>query len=89
MFSTYIHSTVFIGENVHIENASMVPYCILTTDIKIGKAVFINSNTTIGHDVKIGDFTVVNGKVEITGEKCNWRQLLFWSRFTYNTKTEN
>lgn len=68
-FFPLIHPTAVIGKNVKLGKGTIIcPYCILTNDIEMGDFVFMNTNSTIGHDSKIGDYTSINGKVEITGE---------------------
>ena len=37
------------------------------SNINVGDFVFLNTQTTLGHDVKIGAYTSINGKVEISG----------------------
>ena len=51
-----------IGEGSIISNGT-----ILTTNIEIGKCVIININSTIGHDVKIKDFTTISPTCNISG----------------------
>ncbi len=40
---------------------------IITVDVEIGKHVHINLNCTVGHDVKIGDFTTISPGVHVSG----------------------
>lgn len=56
-------SNVQIGEGTVITAG-----CILTADINIGRHVFLNWNTTIGHDTVIGDYSSIMPAVNISGE---------------------
>ena len=42
--------------------------CILTTEIKLGKHVQLNLNTTIGHNVQLGNFVTTAPAVNISGD---------------------
>jgi sugar O-acyltransferase (sialic acid O-acetyltransferase NeuD family) len=59
MFSDYIE----FGEGVIVAH----PYNYITVNIKIGKFVWINTRSDIGHDVVIGDFTTIFTRVNIGG----------------------
>ena len=77
-FLTFIHSSAFCGQNIEIGDASIItPSCILTSDISLGISVIINTNSTIGHDCTVGDFSTLNGKVEITGNNKIGGKCLF------------
>lgn len=65
---SYIHPSAFVGNNVTIEEGCVIcPYTVLTTDIKIGKAVTINAHSSVGHDANIGDYSTLSGHCDITG----------------------
>ncbi|HBF45943.1 MAG TPA: transferase [Shewanella frigidimarina] len=65
---TYIHGTAFIGHNVTIEDGSVVcPYAILTSDVRLGKAVTVNVHASIGHDAVLGDYSTLSGHCDVTG----------------------
>ena len=67
-FTKFIHPAALIGQNVKLgEGVVITPGCILTCDIEVEDFVFLNTQTTLGHDVKIGAYTSINGKVEISG----------------------
>lgn len=44
-----------------------LPFNHITTNLRIGKFVHINSDNMIGHDVEIGDFTTVFSSINIGG----------------------
>ena len=65
---TFISPSTIIGESCKIgEGAILCPQTIVTTNVKIGKCVFINCGTNIGHDVRIDDFSSVMANVNISG----------------------
>jgi sugar O-acyltransferase (sialic acid O-acetyltransferase NeuD family) len=57
-----LHSTVSIGKG-----SIICPGTKMTVDIRIGKFVIVNLNSTIGHDSVIGDFVSIMPSVNISG----------------------
>jgi sugar O-acyltransferase (sialic acid O-acetyltransferase NeuD family) len=53
--------------------------CILTTDITLNDHVFINLNTTIGHDAAIGRYSALMPSVNIAGGVTIGEQVLIGS----------
>jgi len=77
-FYKLIHPTSIIGTNVKIGKGCIIcPNCILTNDINLRDFIFINTNSSIGHDAIIGDFTSINGNVHITGRVKIGKECLF------------
>lgn len=67
-FYTYISPHAVIGKFTEIGEGSIIFYnSALTTNIKIGKCVFMSSGTYVGHDVQIGDFTTLMSRTNIGG----------------------
>jgi len=69
-WATLIHESVSIPSqhNIKFGKGSIICIgCILTTNITIGKHAHLNLHTTIGHDVKIGDFFTSSPGVNISG----------------------
>jgi sugar O-acyltransferase (sialic acid O-acetyltransferase NeuD family) len=67
-FTSLIHPSVRMSHHVEIGEGSIVcAGVILTTQIKVGKHVHINLNSTIGHDVFIDDFSTIAPGVNISG----------------------
>jgi sugar O-acyltransferase (sialic acid O-acetyltransferase NeuD family) len=55
-------------KSIIINNGSIIcSGSVLTCNINIGKMVHINLNSTIGHDVKIGNFVTCSPGVNISG----------------------
>jgi sugar O-acyltransferase (sialic acid O-acetyltransferase NeuD family) len=70
-FATLIHPAVVMYDSATIdveEGVVIGAGCVLTTDIRIGKHVLINLNSTIGHDCAVGNFSSVMPGVNISGE---------------------
>jgi sugar O-acyltransferase (sialic acid O-acetyltransferase NeuD family) len=67
-FFSYIHPTSIISGNVDLgEGCFIGPYCILTTNIKIGSHALLNRSVQIGHDCEIGDYLSCMPGVIISG----------------------
>jgi len=67
-FETIVHPRVEQSKWVEIGEGSII--CagnILTTNISIGRHVHINLDCTIGHDVRIGDFSTLAPGVHVSG----------------------
>ncbi|MCC9166065.1 acetyltransferase [Pontibacter harenae] len=69
-FPTLVHPQVQVKPYQHIQLGTGVVLAqgtILTTNISIGKHVFVNLNCTIGHDAILKDFVSVMPGVNISG----------------------
>ena len=67
-FASVDHNTVQKSQFVEWGKGCIVcAGAILTTQIKIGNHVHINLNSTIGHDVVIGDYVTIAPGVNISG----------------------
>lgn len=56
------------GEDVILGEGTIIcPYCCITSNIKIGKHVHVNLNSTIGHDCILGDYITIGPGVNISG----------------------
>lgn len=65
---TLVHPRVEASKFVSIGAGSVVcAGCILTTDITVGEHVHVNLDCTIGHDVRIGDFSTLSPGVHVSG----------------------
>jgi sugar O-acyltransferase (sialic acid O-acetyltransferase NeuD family) len=68
-FCTVIHPSVQMSEYVYLGSGTIITAgCILTTQIQIGNHVFLNLDTTVGHDVIIEDFVNVAPGCHISGD---------------------
>ena len=67
-FITLIHPSVIKSKYISIDEGTLIcAGCILTVNIEIGKYCIVNINTTIGHEVKIGDFSTIAPIVAVSG----------------------
>lgn len=71
-FVPLVHPSASFGvgqrEKVELTQGSIVAAGVrLTNNISIGQHVVINLNATVGHDVKIGDFSALMPNVSISG----------------------
>jgi len=63
-----IHPTVRMSKYVEIGEGSIIcAGAILSTQIKVGKHVHVNLNSTIGHDVIIEDFSTIAPGANVSG----------------------
>ena len=73
--ASIVHPSAVVGpRNVLGEGTIVQANATLTCDIEIGRSCSININSTVGHDVRMGDFvsvsplTAISGRVDI--ERC-------------------
>lgn len=69
-YPTLIHPAATVLDRASIrvgEGTVITPGCALTTNITLGIHVLINLNTTIGHDVVIGDRSSIMPGVNLAG----------------------
>jgi sugar O-acyltransferase (sialic acid O-acetyltransferase NeuD family) len=68
-YFTYIHPTAVIDlKTVEIGKGTIIcPYCVLTTNIKIGNHCHFNLLSTVGHDSFISDFVTTAPGSKISG----------------------
>lgn len=65
----FIHNSVILGLNVSFQPClTVLPNSLISCDVVLGKGVFINNGTQIGHDVVIGDFVNIMANVDIGGD---------------------
>lgn len=68
-YTKIIHPTVIFSKLVTIGEGTIIQAgSILTVNIKIGKHVHINIDSTIGHDSIIEDYVTINPGVHINGK---------------------
>ncbi len=68
MFETLIDPTASIGTDVEIGTGCIInEHCELPVNIRVGKHVFLNSDTCLGHDDVIGNYTICNPHTVISG----------------------
>jgi sugar O-acyltransferase (sialic acid O-acetyltransferase NeuD family) len=66
--ATLVHPAATLGYDVHIGPGSVI--CAgarVTNNIRLGRHVHLNLNTTVGHDSKLEDYVTVNPLVAISG----------------------
>ena len=73
---TSIHNSVY-NQGATCEHGVVVaPNCSLTTNIILFRHVFLNLNCTVGHDTRIGAYSVVNPGVNISGNVTIGKRVL-------------
>jgi sugar O-acyltransferase (sialic acid O-acetyltransferase NeuD family) len=68
VFTTVIHSTAVLGENVVLgQGVVLCPFAVVDSDTRLGDFVTVNLHSTVGHDAVIGRWTQLHCHVDITG----------------------
>lgn len=63
-----VHPTSFVAKSAFLADGVVIaPNCSITGNVLLDIHVFINLNCTIGHDTRIGAFSVVNPGANISG----------------------
>ncbi len=64
----FIHKTTLLGIDTTIDNSLITfPNVVISCNVTIGKGVFVNNGSQIGHDTIIGDFVSIMANVDIGG----------------------
>ncbi len=64
----FISSSATIIDNASIKKGTVIhPGCIISFNTIIGQSVSIHANTTIGHGIKIGDYSMIGPNCAIVG----------------------
>jgi sugar O-acyltransferase (sialic acid O-acetyltransferase NeuD family) len=67
-FATLVHPTAIVGSRSLLgEGCILCPRVTMTTDIRLGRHVIVNTHSTIGHDVTIGDCCSLFSHCDVTG----------------------
>ena len=67
-FETLVHPGVYIDPTVKIGAGTIIQStCGISVNIEIGKGVFLNCGTNLGHDAMVGDFSVCFPRVQVSG----------------------
>jgi sugar O-acyltransferase (sialic acid O-acetyltransferase NeuD family) len=77
-FGTLIHPSVEVSQRVAISPGAVVcAGTVLTTDIRLGRHVYVNVGCTISHDVNVDDFATFSPGVHIAGWVTVGRRVVF------------
>jgi sugar O-acyltransferase (sialic acid O-acetyltransferase NeuD family) len=67
-YATLIHPSVMMSEYVSVGEGSIITAgCILTTQILLGRHTIINLLTSVGHDVRTGDYCTLAPHTAVSG----------------------
>ena len=67
-FQTLTHPTAIVAKSAVLgEGVVLCPYAIISADTNIGSFVTVNVMSTVGHDVKLGDYSSLSAHVDLTG----------------------
>ena len=67
-FETLIHPTVRIHPTTTIGVGTVIAhYCGVSVQVSIGKGCFMNGYSAVGHDVKVGEYSVIMARCQVSG----------------------
>jgi sugar O-acyltransferase (sialic acid O-acetyltransferase NeuD family) len=67
-FATLLHPTAIVGSRTVLGNGCIIcPRVTITTDVRLGRHVIVNTHSTIGHDVSIGEGCSLFSHCDVTG----------------------
>ena len=68
VFAQLIHPTAVVARTARLgEGVVICPLAFVSADAFIGNLCAINGNSSVGHDVMLGDFATLSAHVDITG----------------------
>lgn len=66
--ATLIHPDATLGEDIGIEDGVVIfAGARVTTNVRLGRHVHLNQNTTVGHDCVLGDYVSVHPQAAVSG----------------------
>ena len=67
-FQTLIHQTAYIGKNAKVgEGCIILAGARIHCDVTVGKHVIVQPYSILGHDVQVGDWTLINALADCGG----------------------
>ena len=67
-FATLVHPSLRISRYVEIGEGSVIcEGCVVTTNVRIGKHVYVNIGSTISHDCDLADYATLSPGVHLAG----------------------
>ena len=68
IFTSVIHATAVIGENVVLgEGVILCPHAVVGSDAQLGDFVSVNLHSTVAHDAVVGRWSQLHCHVDVTG----------------------
>jgi sugar O-acyltransferase (sialic acid O-acetyltransferase NeuD family) len=66
--ATIVHPRAWVGRRVEVgAGCILCPGSCASTDIRLGRAVLLNLNVTVGHDCELADYVTVNNASSVSG----------------------
>jgi len=65
--ASFIASTAITGSCLIGDGALLLPHCLVSADAVLGACVIVNTYSSIGHDVQLGDYCTLSSHVDLTG----------------------
>jgi sugar O-acyltransferase (sialic acid O-acetyltransferase NeuD family) len=67
-FARLIHPTAVVARTASLgEGVVLCPHSVVSADSTVGNFVSVNTLSSVGHDVVLGDFSTLSGHVDLTG----------------------
>ncbi|MBQ7264288.1 MAG: acetyltransferase [Synergistaceae bacterium] len=67
-FPNVIDVGVTLSSRVHMEEGIIISRsCSVSVEVRLGRCVFLNTGTHVGHDTVLGDFCTVMSNVDVSG----------------------
>lgn len=68
-FATLIDPSALLGENIEVEEGSMIwAGSILTVNVKVGQHCIVHLNSTLSHGTTVNNFVTISPNVSISGD---------------------
>jgi len=67
-FATIVHPTAVLAATAVVEEGAVIcPHALVSADGHVGQLVAINTLSSVGHDVRVGDFSTLSSHVDLMG----------------------
>lgn len=87
-FINLIHPSSIINDNIIVGQGCVIyPFVWISTNVKLGNHIYINSRVSVGHDACVEDYTVISSFCDITGYVKIGKEVFLGSHVTIAPKT--
>lgn len=79
-FVSLIHPTAIVARSARIgEGTILCPLSLVSADAELGRLCAVNTMTSIGHDVHVGDYSTLSAHIDLTGAVSVARSVMIGS----------
>lgn len=79
-FATIVHPSAVLASTAVIEEGAVIcPHALVSADGLVGQLVAVNTMSSVGHDVRVGDYSTLSSHVDLMGGVTTGEAVFFGS----------